>query len=113
MFKMVRYMLLIVLFSIGVSGSDIFEKKCIPCHRDLPTSLHQMFMKYLQLYSSEKNLKYVMKYYLQHPSKELSAMSDLFIDVYGIKEPTTLSDKELDMAIDIYWDRYRVIGRLK
>ena len=40
-------------------------------------------------------------------------MSDLFLEVYGIKEPTKLSDKELQKAIDIYWDRYKVIGKLK
>jgi len=40
-------------------------------------------------------------------------MSDLFIDVYGIKNPTKLSDKELKQAIDTYWDRYKVIDKLK
>jgi hypothetical protein len=70
-------------------------------------------MKYLQLYSSEGNVKYILKYYLKKPSKKISAMSDLFLDVYGIKEPTKLSDEELDKAIDIYWDRYKVIGKLK
>jgi hypothetical protein len=106
-------LILIILLSTTINATDIFEQKCIPCHKDLPTSLQQMFMQYLKLYSSEKNVKYILKYYLKHPSKKTSAMSDLFLEVYGIKEPTKLSDEELQKAIDIYWDRYKVIGKLK
>jgi hypothetical protein len=108
-----KIFILLVIIPLALYSEDIFDKKCVPCHKELPTSLQQMFMQYLKLYSSEKNVKYVMKYYLKHPSKELSAMSDLFIDVYGIKNPTKLTDKELNEAIDIYWDRYKVIGNLK
>jgi hypothetical protein len=103
----------IIMLSVVINATDIFDQKCVPCHRDLPTSLQQMFMQYLKLYSSEDNVKYILKYYLKNPSKKTSAMSDLFLDVYGIKEPTKLSDEELQKAIDIYWDRYKVIGRLK
>jgi len=110
---MVKKFLILVWLSSVLYSDNIFDKKCVPCHKDLPTSLQQMFMQYIKLYSSERNVKYVMKYYLKHPSKELSAMSDLFVDVYGIKDPTKLSDKELQKAIDIYWDRYKVIGKLK
>jgi len=110
---MVKKILIYCILTGSLLASDIFDNKCIPCHRDLPTSLQQMFMQYLKLYSSKANVKYVLRYYLKHPSKELSAMSDLFIDVYGIKEPTKLSDEELNSAIDIYWDRYKVIDKLK
>jgi len=110
---MVKKIIIYALITINIYSSNIFDQKCVPCHKELPTSLQQMFMQYLQLYSSEKNVKYILKYYLKHPSKELSAMSDLFIDVYGIKEPSKLSDEELKKAIDIYWDRYKVIGNLK
>ena len=110
---MVKKFVIVCLLIVSLSGNDIFDNRCVPCHKDLPTSLQQMFMQYLKLYSSQKNVKYVLKYYLKHPSKELSAMSDLFIDVYGIKNPTKLSDKELKQAIDTYWDRYKVIDKLK
>ena len=110
---MVKKIFILLLMITLLYSEDIFDKKCVTCHKELPTSLQQMFMQYLKLYSSEKNVKYVMKYYLKHPSKELSAMSDLFVDVYGIKEPTNLTDKELNEAIDIYWDRYKVMGNLK
>jgi len=106
-------LILIILLSVAINATDIFEQKCIPCHKNLPTSLQQMFMQYLKLYSSENNVKYILKYYLKYPSKKTSAMSDLFLDVYGIKEPSKLTDEELQKAIDIYWDRYTVIDKLK
>jgi hypothetical protein len=40
-------------------------------------------------------------------------MSDLFIDTYGIKKPTRLNKEELDEAIDIYWDKFKVFNKLK
>ena len=40
-------------------------------------------------------------------------MSDLFIERFGIKEKSTLTDKELEEAIDIYWNLYNVRNRLK
>ncbi len=110
---MVKKIIIFCMLAVQLYSNTIFDNKCVPCHKDLPTSLQQMFMQYLKLYSSQTNVKYVLKYYLKHPSKELSAMSDLFIDVYGIKNPTKLSDKELKQAIDTYWDRYKVIDKLK
>ncbi len=93
--------------------SDIFEQKCVPCHKTLPTSLGEMFKSYLLIYSSERFVKAGLKHYLHNPSKSISVMSDLFIDTYGIKKPTTLSDKELDEAIDIYWEKFKVFDKLK
>ena len=39
-------------------------------------------------------------------------MSDLFIDTYGIKEKLYINDQELREAIDIYWEKYKVFGKL-
>ena len=110
-----------VVFSVFVSlsfhltsqAADIYERNCIPCHEKLPTSLSQMFMKYLESYSGEKNVKTIMKFYLKSPMVNLSVMSDLFIDSYGIKKPTKLNDEELDKAIDIYWEKFKVFDKLK
>jgi len=110
---MVKKIFSLLIISSFLYSNNIFETNCIPCHKNLPTNLQQMFMQYLKLYSSEKNVKYVLIYYLKHPSKELSSMSDLFIDVYGIKKPTKLSNQELKKAIDIYWNKYKIIDNLK
>ena len=94
-------------------SETIYEKNCIPCHKDLPTSLGEMFKGYLLVYSSEKFVKAGIKHYLRNPSRSISVMSNLFLDTYGIKEKTTLSPKELDEAIDIYWEKFKVFNKLK
>lgn len=40
-------------------------------------------------------------------------MSDLFIDTYGIKNTTKLNNDELDEAINIYWEKFKVFDKLK
>jgi len=101
------------VFTLSMEANDIYERDCIPCHKDLPTSLQQMFMSYLAAYSGEKNVKTVLKYYLKSPSKSLSQMSDLFINTYGIKKPTKLNHEELDEAVNIYWEKFKVFDKLK
>ncbi len=111
--KVVLSVLVSLTFQVNSQAEDIYERNCIPCHKKLPTSLSQMFMKYLESYSGEKNVKTIMKFYLKSPMVNLSVMSDLFIDSYGIKKPTKLNDKELDKAIDIYWEKFKVFDKLK
>jgi len=108
-----KIILISVVFFTGLHAENIYDRKCVPCHRELPTSLQQMFMSYLSLYSGEKNVKAVLKYYLSYPSKGMSVMSDLFIDSYGIKDKTTLTKEELSEAVDIYWERFKVFDKLK
>jgi len=108
-----KCIILLLLLGNSLTADNIYEKKCVPCHKDLPTSLGQMFKEYLLIYSSEKFVKAGLKHYLRNPSKSISVMSDLFIDTYGIKEKTTLTPEELDEAIDIYWEKFKVFDKLK
>lgn len=110
---MVRKTVLFLVLTVSLMSQDIYERKCVPCHQELPTSLQQMFMSYLSLYSGEKNVKAVLKYYLKYPSKSMSVMSDLFIDSYGIKDKSMLSNEELNEAVDIYWEKFKVFDKLK
>ena len=106
----------IIAFMLILSSSfsqDAYERHCVECHNELPTSLQRIFMNYLLVYSGEKNMKAGLKHYLQYPSKEISVMSDLFIDNYGIKKKSNLSEKEIDKALDIYWDKFKVFNKLK
>ena len=108
--------IILLLFILGdnvLLAEDMYERNCVECHKNLPTSLQRMFMNYLLVYGGEKNMKAGLKHYLQYPSKEISVMSDLFIDSYGIKEKTTLNNDELDEIIDIYWDKLKVFKKLK
>lgn len=108
-----KIVLILVLVSAASYGKDVFERNCVGCHEALPATLQEMFKRYLLVYSSETNVKAGIKHYLRYPSKDISAMSDLFIDTYGIKKKTTLNKEELDEAVNTYWEKYKVFGRLK
>ena len=110
---MVKVLVLCFVIASGVFAQDAYERHCVECHKDLPTSLQRMFMRYLLVYSGEHNVKAGMKHYLKYPLREISVMSDLFLDSYGVKKKTTLSDSDIDEALDIYWDKFKVFNKLK
>ena len=97
----------------GLFAQNSYERNCVGCHEDLPISLQRMFMNYLLVYGGEKNMKAGLKHYLKHPSKDISVMSGLFINSYGIKKKSDLSEKEIEASLNIYWDKYKVFGKLK
>ena len=111
--NIIKTILIISIFSTYLFSQNIFKRNCIVCHEHLPASLQRMFMAYLKVYSGERTTKAAIKGFLQKPTKRLSVMSDLFIDRFGIKDKTTLSEKELDEAIDIYWNLYNVRNKLE
>ena len=110
---MVKKIVLFVALTSGLFAQNIYERNCVECHKGLPTTLQQMFKEYLQMYSGEENVKAGLKHYLHYPSKSISVMSELFIDNYGIKKKSILNKKELDEAIDIYWEKFKVFDKLK
>ncbi len=110
---MVKKIVLFVVLISGLFSQDAYERNCVGCHKDLPTTLQQMFKEYLQMYSGEENVKAGLKHYLRYPSKSITVMSELFIDSYGIKKKSKLNKKELDEAINIYWDKFKVFNKLK
>ena len=109
---MVKKLLLSILLFTQLHAQNVFERNCVTCHEKLPASLQEMFKHYLLVYSGENNVKAGIKHYLRYPSSDISVMSKLFIDTYGIKHKTLLSPKELNKAVDIYWEKYKVFGKL-
>ncbi|MDM5271828.1 hypothetical protein PGH07_06535 [Sulfurovum sp. zt1-1] len=109
---MVKKMILFILLSVGIFAENAYERNCIPCHTNLSTSLQGMFKNYLLVYSGEETVKAALRHYMRYPSNHISVMSDLFLDTYGIKEKLYISDEELKEAIDIYWETYKVFGKL-
>ncbi len=112
---MVRTTLILffLLMHTPLVGEDAYEKNCVHCHKKLPSSLQNMFMRYLSTYSGENNLKAGLKRYLKEPSRDTSVMQDMFLDRYGIKKPLKIDAEELERAIDIYWEKYKVFGKLE
>ncbi|WP_309500202.1 hypothetical protein [Sulfurovum sp.] len=110
---MVKHIILSLVIVSGVFSLDVYERNCVECHKELPMSLQKMFKRYLLVYSGEQNVKAGLKHYLKYPLKEISVMDDLFIDNYGIKKKTTLKESDIDEALDIYWDKFKVFNKLK
>ena len=110
---MVRIFILLFVIVLSSNASDVYEKNCIKCHALLPFSLRDMFMRYLAAYGGENNVKVGLDHYFHYPSKDISVMPIEFLNSYGINHHSKINDRELKQAIDIYWEKYKVIGRLK
>ncbi|MCD4757691.1 MAG: hypothetical protein K8R39_05430 [Arcobacteraceae bacterium] len=109
---MVKIFLSIILF-VNIVFADIYQTNCSSCHQKIDVTLEKLFFRYLLKYSSEKNVKKSLIEYLQNPTVDTTVMPEAFIKRYGIKKKTTLKDEELRKAIDIYWEKYKVFGKLK
>ena len=110
---MVKIILLVLLFASSLLSANIYETNCIKCHKKIPVSIDKYFYRYLLTYSSENNVKTAMINYLKKPSKNDTVMPNAFISRFGIKKKTTLKESELREAIDFYWEKYKVFGKLK
>lgn len=110
---MVRFLITIIWFSMSLFANNSFDKNCIKCHAKLSSSPQDIMKYYLLTYSGEKNVKMGMDHYMKYPSKDISAMPEEFLGEYGVKKHQKISDKELNEAIDVFWTRYKVMGRLK
>ncbi len=112
---MVKNIVLLLFFCsvLLISKENIYQKNCVNCHKTQAVTLDKLFYRYLLKYSSEKNVKNSLFKYLKHPSYFKTIMPKGYINRYGIKLPTKLSNKELKKAIDIYWDKYKVFGKLR
>jgi len=110
---MVKYFFIFYILIGSIQAEDHFERHCVSCHQGLPISLQEMFKQYLLVYSGEVNVKAALNHYLQHPLRDISVMSKLFKDTYGVKDKTSLSPEALEKMIDIYWDKYKVFNKLK
>ncbi len=106
-------LMIVLVVSTLLYSQDAYQRNCVECHKTLPISLQRIFMNYLLVYGGEKNTKVALKYFMRYPRKDTSVLSNLFLENFDVKQPLTISDKELTEAIDIYWEKYKVIGKLK
>ena len=113
---MVRNLFCIFILSCSLYAKgekDTYEKNCVKCHDRLSVSIDKYFYRYLLKYSSEKDVKEAMFDYLKNPTIEKTIMSESLVKRFGIKRKTKLSDEKLEEALDSYWDRYKIFGKLK
>ncbi len=109
---MVKIFISIVLILINLKAS-VYQENCIGCHSKLPIKIDKFFYRYLLKYSSAIETKYALKLYLQNPKKENSILNPALLNRFGVKKKTTLSEKNLEKAIDEYWNIYKIFGKLK
>ena len=109
---MIRLILIIFLL-VNSLFSNPYKTDCLKCHNKLPVSIDKYFYRYLLKYSSERSVKNAMTEYLKNPNKDKTIMPEAFIKRFGIKKKTKLNDKQLQEALNIYWEKYKVFGKLK
>ncbi len=110
---MVRILVFVAIMLFSSHANNAYERNCIKCHEVLPFSLQEIFMRYLAAYGGENNVKVGLDHYFKYPAKDISVMSVAFLNHYGIDHHSKINEKELKQAIDIYWQKHKVIGRLK
>ena len=108
---MVKILILSLLFNL--SYADIYKNNCVACHSKYPVKLDKFFYRYLLKYSSEREVKRAIESFLKNPTLKKTIMPDGFINRFGIKDKSNLNLQELKEAIDIYWESYKVFGKLK
>lgn len=104
---------LVAFFCLHVSYGGVYEKNCVACHKKMQVGIDKFFYRYLLVYSSKDSVKNAIKSYLLKPSKKTSLFAEDLVLRYGIKKPTKLSQKNLQKAIDLYWEKYNLIGKLQ
>ncbi|MCD8545571.1 MAG: hypothetical protein LRY52_12280 [Sulfurospirillum cavolei] len=111
MVKAVGLFFICVAWAFG--SESVYERHCVPCHKEMPVKIDKFFYRYLLKYSSENEVKRAMTHYLKNPTKETSILTDGLINRFGVKKKTTLSDAALSEALDTYWETYKVFNKLK
>lgn len=109
---MVKIITVLFCLHVGLFGS-VYESNCVSCHEKLPVGIDKFFYRYLLKYSSEKQVKSSLFEYLKNPTQEKTILQEGLLNRFGVKEKTTLDDSELQNAIEEYWERYKVFGKLQ
>jgi hypothetical protein len=116
--EQIKRVLILLLFVTTLSvaeksGETIYEQNCMKCHKQMSLTMQKIFMRYLLKYSSEVSVKSALFDFLKNPNYFTSALRKDQIARYGLKGKTTLTDAQLRKAIDTYWDKYKIFGKLK
>lgn len=109
---MVKKIVLICVLNVAVFAS-VYQDNCVSCHSPLPVKIDKFFYRYLLKYSSEENLKTALITYLKNPTKEGTILPEGLVNRFGIKEKTILNDTQLKIAVDEYWEIYKIFGKLQ
>jgi len=114
---MVKKILLLLLVSTLLGAQEptqkTYETNCLVCHKQLSFDLGTIFFEYLLKYSDEVSVKSALVDFLENPNSDTSVMTKEYIKSFGLKQKSELSKKVLQEAIDVYWEKYTVFGKLR
>jgi len=106
MAKLILYMMI-----VSALYGDIFETNCKQCHDD--TDLNRYIKAYTLKYSSEDKIKQGLYEFLRNPTSNIALMSYQYIIKRGYKKDSSLSDKELKEAIEIYYQKFNMAKMIR
>jgi len=102
-----RAALLMLCLSIYAQTSPIdIDRLCLDCHRAEGIPSRTITKRYFMNYSSLRTVTAKMKSYLKNPDRKESILPRQFKPNGKDKQPTTLSNTELDRAISRYIERH-------
>ncbi|BCD62590.1 hypothetical protein NitYY0826_C1472 [Nitratiruptor sp. YY08-26] len=99
--------ILCTFLSLQIVLSSDFDTACLACHEKKNIPLKPIFFEYLLYYSSKSAILKATKEYLLHPTLQKR--------LYKKAPPYQhkISQKRLDKLLEEYWERYKVIGKIK
>lgn len=107
----IKFLIIFSIFYTNLSAIS-FETNCKSCHSQT-LQLSNFMARYTLEYSSEQKIKKAMFDFLKNPTMETSVMPKGFIGRWGVKEKTQLNDEELQKALDEYYQKYKLHGKLR
>ena len=99
--------LLILCFAILLFANE-FDTKCEACHKKRHIPLKPIFFNYLLYHSSKRLVLKAMRDFLLHPDPKKSLLEK---NMPPFKHK--IGPKELENLLQIYWNRYKVIGKIR
>ncbi len=112
MVKTLLVMGLVLFITFLEAKADTYEENCLACHKQLSFSLEKIFFRYLLKYSDEVSVKSALIDFLRQPNRDTSVMSKEYTRSFGLKQKSQLSEGKLKEAIDIYWEKITVFGKI-
>ncbi len=101
----------ILLFLVTFSYANSFEKNCLECHAN-EFQLHMFMKKYSLKFSSERVIKKAIFDYLKKPTMKQSVLPFGYLNRFGIKDKTNLSDEELSKMVEVYYNRFNLKDKI-
>ncbi|MRI83940.1 MAG: hypothetical protein C6I00_05910 [Nitratiruptor sp.] len=100
---------LLAFLVVQLWSDTIFDRRCVTCHREVALPLKPIFFDYLLHFSSERLVKGAMARQLLNPDPKNSLIPKERRRGYRHQ----VDPDELDLLLQIYWNRYKVIGRIR